>query len=149
MIGLLFLDSRATATQPEVREEVVAEAVVATTTVEVAPEANTAGTTVPVVMPPNEVAKKLVDYLGSGHPLYEVARCESAYRQFNQDGSVLRGRQNPQDVGVLQINEKYHLAESIRLGYDIYTLEGNLDYGLYLYNNQGLTPWNWSRHCWQ
>lgn len=95
------------------------------------------------------MAKQIAERIGADHPLLAVARCESQYRQFDADGSVLRGKQNPQDVGVLQINERYHLADSRRLGYDIHTLEGNIDYGVYLYEHQGLTPWNWSRHCWQ
>lgn len=78
----------------------------------------------------------------------KIRWCESHNRQFNPDGSVLRGIQNSQDVGTFQINEKYHLADSIRLGFDIYTLEGNMAYADFLYQNQGTTPWNWSRHCW-
>ena len=81
-------------------------------------------------------------------PLYKVAKCESGLRQFNSDGSVLRGRQNSQDVGILQINERYHLEASRKMGYDIHTTKGNIDYGLYLYKHQGLTPWNWSKECW-
>lgn len=99
-------------------------------------------------LPKTDVVNTLIEMLGEGHPLIAVARCESGYRQFNEDGTLLRGKQNSQDVGVLQINEKYHLADSKRLGYDIHTLEGNIRYGEYLYNHQGLTPWNWSRHCW-
>lgn len=102
----------------------------------------------PTPLPDTDVVATLTAILGEGHPLIAVARCESGYRQFNADGTLLRGKQNPQDVGVLQVNEKYHLAESIRLGYDIHTLEGNIRYGEYLYNHQGLTPWNWSRPCW-
>lgn len=92
--------------------------------------------------------QEIVDRLGESHPLVDVARCESSYRQLNDDGSLLRGSINPQDVGVLQINERYHLDNSRKLGYDIHTLEGNLDYGEYLYETQGLTPWSWSEHCW-
>lgn len=80
--------------------------------------------------------------------LEKISYCESRNRQFNADGSVHRGEINPQDVGKYQINEHYHLAESRRLGYDIYTLEGNTAYALYLYEHQGTKPWNWSKHCW-
>ncbi len=78
----------------------------------------------------------------------EIARCESTYRQFNADGSVLRGKVNSADVGVMQINEKYHLKRSVELGINIYTLEGNLAYGKYLYKEQGSRPWNASKPCW-
>tara|TARA_R100001086_G_C11847959_1_gene260623 strand:- start:9247 stop:9720 length:474 start_codon:yes stop_codon:yes gene_type:complete len=79
--------------------------------------------------------------------LQKIAWCESRNRQF-YNGDVLRGRVNPDDVGKWQINEYYHLAESIRLGMDIHTLEGNTEYALHLYSNEGSTPWNWSRPCW-
>lgn len=86
--------------------------------------------------------------------LEKVAACESgngivgSARQFNKDGSVLRGRVVPDDIGYMQINAYWHLEAAIRLGYDIYTLEGNRAYGLYLYNTQGLQPWSASKYCW-
>jgi hypothetical protein len=86
-------------------------------------------------------------YLADTPALIPVARCESGFRQFS-DGSVLRGRENPADVGALQINETYHLVASQKLGMDIYTLKGNLDYGKYLYRKNGLRDWGWSAPCW-
>ncbi len=80
--------------------------------------------------------------------LAEIARCESHYRQYVSDGVLLRGKVNPADVGVMQINEKYHLQRSKELGFDIYTLKGNLEYGEYLYDEQGAQPWSASRPCW-
>lgn len=127
------------------------EAPLATTTIAIAPSIPVEKTTSKpkkVVSLPSEVEKQIVKRLGENHPLVQVARCESEYRQFAKDGSVLRGKQNPQDVGVLQINEKYHLAASKSLGYNIYTLEGNIDYGEYLYKHKGLKPWSWSSSCW-
>ena len=79
--------------------------------------------------------------------LQKIAWCESRNRQF-VDGKVLRGKENRKDVGKFQINERYHLAESKRLGMDIYTLKGNTDYALHLYKTQGSKPWNWSKPCW-
>ncbi len=80
--------------------------------------------------------------------LAEVAFCESRFRQFDSNGNVLRGVQNSQDVGVMQINEKYHLETSQKLGLNIYTLEGNMAYAKYLYDTQGTKPWNYSSPCW-
>ncbi len=48
----------------------------------------------------------------------------------------------------MQINEKYHLEESKRLGYDIYSLEGNVKYAKYLYDKEGAKPWLSSSVCW-
>lgn len=80
--------------------------------------------------------------------LKQIAYCESQYRQFDEAGNVLRGYVNSQDVGVMQINEKYHLADSIELGLDIHSLEGNIDYAKHLYKTQGVKPWIHSSHCW-
>lgn len=74
---------------------------------------------------------------GIGHPV-----------QFNADGSVRRGLVNPQDVGMCQINEHYHLKASQSLGMDIYTEAGNIEYANWLYEREGTTPWNWSKSCW-
>lgn len=79
--------------------------------------------------------------------LRDIAKCESGIRQYNDDGSVVRGRANPKDVGLLQINEFYHLAASKKLGFNIYTTEGNIAYGKWLYAHEGAKPWSWSAWC--
>ena len=80
--------------------------------------------------------------------LAEIARCESEFRQFSSAGVVLRGRVNSADVGVMQINEKYHLKTAQELGMDIYSLEGNMKYARHLYETQGVSPWKYSKDCW-
>lgn len=80
--------------------------------------------------------------------MIEVARCESGFRHFNSDGSVLKGNVNRADIGVMQINEMYHGDRAKELGIDIYTRQGNLEYAMYLYRNEGLRPWSASRFCW-
>lgn len=77
-----------------------------------------------------------------------IAKCESEVRQFDENGDVLRGIQNPKDIGVFQINEKYHLDDSIKIGFDIYTVDGNIAYAMHLLDTQGTRPWNWSKNCW-
>jgi len=74
--------------------------------------------------------------------LIAIAQCESNFRQFNPDGSVVRGKVDSHDVGVMQINETYWLDKSKSLGDDIYTAEGNAAYAKYLYAKQGTDPWN-------
>lgn len=80
--------------------------------------------------------------------LVEIARCESGQRQFNDNGTVLRGRVNSKDVGYFQLNEKYWLSKSKELGYDIYSEEGNIAMGLWIYKRYGTQPWDSSRSCW-
>lgn len=78
----------------------------------------------------------------------EIARCESHYRQYSKDGSIFRGVVNTKDVGIMQVNEYYHLERAKKLGIDIYTVEGNLKYGRLLYKEQGSQPWVSSSPCW-
>ena len=80
--------------------------------------------------------------------LIAIAQCESNFRQFNPDGTVVRGEIDSHDVGVMQINETYWLGKSKSLGDDIYTIEGNVAYAKYLYEKQGTDPWNSSAKCW-
>lgn len=48
----------------------------------------------------------------------------------------------------MQINEGYHGSIAKDLGYDIYTLKGNMAYARSLYEKQGLQPWIASKSCW-
>ena len=95
------------------------------------------------------VKESVEEYFQDIPILVDVASCESRFTQFNSDGSVLRGEANKDDVGVLQINEKYHLETSEKLGLDIHTLEGNMAYGRYLYEKFGTDPWEYSSKCWK
>lgn len=96
-----------------------------------------------------ETTQEYVEHYFADAPVMaRVAYCESKFIQFNEDGSVLRGQVTPADVGVMQINEGYHLETSQELGYDIHTLEGNLEYARYLYEKKGVQPWSASRRCW-
>ncbi len=80
--------------------------------------------------------------------LLEIARCESELRQFNSNGNVLRGRVDRDDIGVMQINERYHADTAKVLGYNIHTIEGNVSYAKYLYEKEGAKPWKASQKCW-
>ena len=81
--------------------------------------------------------------------MIEVARCESEFRQFNADGSVLRGGWAGGMVGIFQFFESIHTAQAKGLGHDLLTLEGNLAYARHLYAQSGTTPWNSARSCWE
>jgi len=81
--------------------------------------------------------------------LAEIARCESTFRQLDKDGKVLRGVVNDSDVGLMQVNEYYHGKKASDLGYDLMTVNGNLDYAKYLYEKEGVAPWSASAKCWK
>lgn len=78
----------------------------------------------------------------------QVARCESHFRHTLADGSVLRGRVDSDDTGVMQINLRYHQKKATELGLDLHDIEGNLAYARYLYEQKGTQPWNASAPCW-
>ncbi|MEI6238114.1 MAG: hypothetical protein WCP15_01095 [bacterium] len=81
--------------------------------------------------------------------LVDIAKCESGFAQYDKNGDVLRGKVNPKDVGIMQINEGYHLERAKSLGYDIYSVEGNLTYAKYMYEHEnGADPWTASAPCW-
>lgn len=86
--------------------------------------------------------------IGKGHILSRIAFCESTKQQYGKNGSVLQGKVDSRDTGLFQINTKYHLKTAKSKGIDIYTIEGNVDYALYLYKTQGTRPWNSSKPCW-
>jgi hypothetical protein len=97
---------------------------------------------------PLTTKEKVVKYFSDLPILIDIAECESNFRQTDKDGEIFRGVRNPLDVGVMQINEKYHLKESKKLGYDIYSVEGNIAYARFLYEKEGARPWLASSKCW-
>jgi hypothetical protein len=103
----------------------------------------------PLPMPQVETVREHVEAYFADIPIMaDIARCESHDRQFDMAGSVYRGEQNNKDVGVMQINEHYHLEEAQALGFDLYTLQGNLAYARFLYDREGTAPWSSSAYCW-
>ena len=99
----------------------------------------------------NDVERMIAKYF-SGHDaevMKAVADCESTDTHIGSHGRVYRGEKNRHDVGAFQINEDYHAVEAARLGYDIYSLEGNVAYARRLYKAEGTKPWNSSAPCWR
>ncbi len=80
--------------------------------------------------------------------MIQIARCESTFRQLDKNGNIHRGKVNSKDVGVMQINEYYHLDKSEKENYNIHTLEDNVAYARALYEKDGTRPWNSSKPCW-
>ena len=102
----------------------------------------------PPVVRAMTVKETVKDYFENDPILIEIAKCESRFRQFDESGDVLRGTVTPEDIGVMQINKRYHLLKSKDLGYDIHTLDGNMAYAKWLYEKEGTKPWNSSAKCW-
>ncbi len=97
---------------------------------------------------PLTIETRVRDYFKDTPLLIEIAYCESRFRQYGKDGDVLRGEVVPEDIGVMQINEYFHKDAALKLGFDIYSLEGNLAYAKWLYEKEGSQPWKPSAKCW-
>lgn len=99
--------------------------------------------------PASQTVEEYVREYYSDEPvLAEIARCESQFRQYDEKGVVLRGEVVSADIGIMQINERFHGSTAEVLGYDIKTIEGNLSYARYLYEKEGTKPWKPSQKCW-
>ena len=81
--------------------------------------------------------------------MVSIARCESTFRHTLSDGTVLRGAVDSADLGVMQINTRYHSTRASSLGLDLHDLNDNMAYARMLYEEQGTKPWNSSSACWQ
>lgn len=88
----------------------------------------------------SEEIQTLVEALfGPTSPMVDIIRCESHFRQFDASGVILRSYTD--DVGIAQINIDAHGEEALRMGIDIYSIEGNLQFARYLFDLQGTLPW--------
>lgn len=85
----------------------------------------------------------------SNSPILErIINCESGGNQFDKNGYVLRGKVNPEDWGLAQINVSIWGAKSKELGYDITTEAGNRAMAQWLLDNKGSGVWSSSAKCW-
>ncbi len=73
-----------------------------------------------------------------------IIQCESGYNVDAVNRKAVVGR----DIGLLQINTYYHIDNAKKIGYDIYNPNDNLVYGFILMKRYGLSPWTWSKNCW-
>jgi len=95
---------------------------------------------------PTESEQKVREYFKDIPVMIEIARCESKFRQFTDNGNVLRSAGM---IGVFQFFESIHTTGAKALGFDLATLEGNLGYAKHIYEAQGTTPWSGSSYCWE
>lgn len=81
--------------------------------------------------------------------MIQIARCESTFRHTLSDGTVLKGKVDPADTGVMQINMRFHSERAQKLGLDLHDIYGNMAYARDLYERQGTLPWKASASCWE
>lgn len=75
--------------------------------------------------------------------LQAIIQCESGFdpKALNKNGT------HSMDIGLFQINTRYHQATAKKMGLDIYDTVDNVRYGLYLFDKEGVTPWRASKRC--
>jgi hypothetical protein len=105
-------------------------------------------TEVAVATAPVNTEELVRSYFADIPVLIEVARCESGFQHDLANGSVIQGRIDAADTGVMQINKRYHEATATAMQLDIDDLYGNMEYARHLYEEQGTRPWNASMPCW-
>lgn len=80
--------------------------------------------------------------------MIQIARCESTFRHTLPDGSILKGKVDPADTGVMQINKRYHGEKAASMNLNLDDIYHNMAYARYLYETQGTKPWSASAPCW-
>jgi hypothetical protein len=80
--------------------------------------------------------------------MVDIARCESTFTHKLSDGSILQGRVDPADTGVMQINKRYHESTAAAMQLDLDDIYHNMAYARHLYETEGTQPWSASRSCW-
>lgn len=101
-----------------------------------------------VISIPLDTEATVREYFSDIPIMIEVARCESTFRHTLKDGSVLKGRVDKRDIGVMQINTYYHGNTAASLGLDLEDIQDNMEYARTLYERQGTQPWKASSPCW-
>lgn len=97
-------------------------------------------TSTPALPTVSETESAVRAYFADVPAMIAIAKCESGFRQYTNSGTPLRG--SNLYIGVFQIDEKIHAKKALDLGFDIYTLDGNLAYAKYLYSQAGTKPWS-------
>ena len=101
-----------------------------------------------------DIESQIVDEWEGYAQLKQICSCESTGQPYNEprhfleSGEVILGVINSDDIGMCQINSYYHGTAAQKLDLNLYDRHDNLKYAKYLYDREGGTPWNWSKHCW-
>ncbi len=97
---------------------------------------------------PQDTEAIVRNYFADAPIMIEIARCESTFRHNLADGSVLQGRVDNADTGVMQINTRYHEETAIALDLNLKDIYDNMAYARHLYEKSGTQPWSASSPCW-
>jgi len=110
-----------------------------------------------VTVDPNfGVKNRVIEFFeaNDAEEMIPVIKCESRFRHYEQDGTVLMNKSGSSATGVAQIMasvhpdpkvitrfNKAHNTDLTIADFDITTIEGNLGYALVLYEMNGTRDW--------
>ena len=100
------------------------------------------------VAPANATETIVRSYFKDTPIMIEIARCESTFQHDLADGTVIVGRVDSDDTGVMQINKRYHEASAVAMELNLDDIYHNMAYARHLYETQGVQPWSASLPCW-
>jgi hypothetical protein len=94
-------------------------------------------------------AKVMYDFFSTElHPardaflMFTTCGKESSYHQFEGESTTpLHGKIDKDDTGICQINRRIWGKKAEELGFDIDTIDGNLEMALWIRNNEGIQSW--------
>lgn len=101
-----------------------------------------------VVVAPENTEAVVREYFKDIPVMIQIARCESTFQHTLADGSVITGRVDNADTGVMQINRRYHERAAVSMDLDLTDIYDNMAYARHLYEKQGTQPWSASAPCW-
>lgn len=90
-------------------------------------------------------------YFKDAPVMVRIAKCESGFHHYDPHRpSRLLTNPDPRSSasGVFQILLKTHGPTAAKLGIDLRTVEGQLQYARHLYRQNGTRDWTASRSCW-
>ena len=91
--------------------------------------------------------EKIIEHIKKTFPnepvMVKVAECESTF-----DPSAFNPTNNSDDKGIFQISTLHHGERVETLGLDMFDVADNVAFAKILYDEQGLSPWRWSKPCW-
>lgn len=116
------------------------------------PSADSATTTkevkIEVVMSQERMIQEIHKIFWDAPIMVKVAHCEGI-KNGKLDNQAYNPTNGSGDTGIFQISEKYHGKEYRRLGFtNMGDFQQNLAYARILYERNGLSDWEASRHCW-
>ena len=73
--------------------------------------------------------------------MVEVARLESNFVHYKENGEVLKGWITPADIGLMQVNCTAWCGKAKEMGLNLHNIIDNVHMARYIYDTQGITAW--------